>query len=269
MFDFLTAIPAEWIAIGLFFLASMQGADGTSWLAKLVAKLTGFVAPAAKGSPAVTLFRQDEGGAFVEDRQAVPAGAIGFQNIIALLIPLIPVLLPMIQGCGVSAKAVQPVPVVAPAVGANQCSLWEDYGRERGEIIDLGRGGAVGSAAAGITWVSGPGRAAWAWADGTAGDAGNFDRGGFDAADGGGSGAADGSGVSSVGGGGGSAAACSRCNGGTVGRATVWAPRAVASARSGRWYPGQRLAGVARFAARPFRWLRLPGRPFARLLGRR
>lgn len=267
MFDFLTAIPAEWIAIGLFFLASMQGADGTSWLAKLVAKLTSFVAPAAKGSPVVTLFRQ-EGGAFVEDRQATPAGAIGFQNIIALIIPLIPVLLPLIQGCGATAKGVQPVPVVSPANEANQCSLWEDFGRERGQIVDLGSGGTVGAGAVGVTWVSGTGRAAWAWADGTAGDAGDFDRRRFDATDAGGGGGADRSGVSSVGGGGRCEAAGGRCNGGAVGRATVWAPRAVASAGS-RWYPGRRLAGVARFAARPFRWLRLPGRPFARLLGRR
>jgi hypothetical protein len=253
MLDFLTAIPAEWIAIALFFLASMQGADGTSWLAALVAKLTTFVVPKPKS--------QAPDGADATPAGGAKAGAIGFQNIISLLIPLIPVLLPLIQGCGDKPKAAD-----QPAV-TNQVSEWEDSGRA-GQIVNLGSGGAVGMP---VTFCSGVsnGQSAWAWADGETGGVGDLSGGGFYGPDAGASGPAGGPGFSSVGQRSCSPAACSGCASGPARRPTVYAARPLAYTRSGGWHPGKRIVGVARLAARPLRWLRLPGRPLARLFGRR
>jgi hypothetical protein len=257
MFEFLTAIPPEWIAIALFFLASMQGADGTSWLAKLVAKLTAYVAPNSQATPAA-------GSAGT----GAKAGSITLQNILSLLIPIIPVVLPLIQGCGNKPAATPPPPaVISPGPsGINQTSLWEDVGRAAGTIVDLGSGGVIGAPVVLCSRLS-DGQPEWSWADEAAGP-GNLDRRGFGGPDAGPGGPADGPGVSGLGQRSCSSATCrGSASGGTYGR-TVYATRSVASLRGGRWYPGKRILGVARRAAGAVGRLRLPGRPLARLFGR-
>jgi hypothetical protein len=261
MFDFLTAIPPEWIAIALFFLASMQGADGTSWLAKLVAKLTAYVAPNAQATPPAD--------AAAAAGTGVRAGSITLQNIIALLIPIIPVVLPLIQGCGTPKTATTPVPaatITAPQ-GINQTSLWEDVGRATGTIVDLGSGGVIGAPVVLCSQLS-DGQSEWTWADGVE-ESGRPNRRGLDGSNPGTGGVADGPGVSRLGQCGSGAAASSRCGSSPSGRQPVYAARPVASLRGGRWYPGKRIVGVARLVARPLLRLRLPGRPLARLFGRR
>lgn len=272
MLDFFTSIPPEWIAIALFFFASMQGADGQSWLTKLVAALTRYVVPATKQPGKVDLFRKrilDGGETVYEyDREGAPAGAIGLQNIITLLIPLIPVLLPIIQGCG-KTQAVEPVPAVK-TVDDVGLMRWE--GIDGGEqIINLVGGGAARSALP-LTWVSDrsdAGPAAWAWAGGDAEIAWPADRRGSTSPDAGAGGSADVAGVPRVGGQQCTAASCPAYVSRGSGRATVQRAHPVASLRGSCWYPGKRIFRAAGCVARAVGRLRLPGRPFARLFGRR
>jgi hypothetical protein len=260
MFDFFTSIPPEWIAIALFFLASMQGADGTSWLAKLVAKLTAYVSPASQAATPAAANPVPSTG--------MRAGSITLQNIIALLIPIIPVVLPLIQGCG-TPKTASPGPAATITVpqGINQTSLWEDVGRATGTIVDLGSGGVIGAPIVLCSRLS-DGQSEWSWADEPQ-ESGGPDRRRFDGPDTGASGFADRPGVSGLGQCGSGAATCSRCGSSPGGRQPVYAARPVASLRSGRWYPGKRIVGVARRAAGAVGRLRIPGRPLARLFGRR
>jgi hypothetical protein len=110
---------------------------------------------------------------------------------------------------------------------------------------------------------------AWTWANGTPGGFGDFDRrrlGDAHAAD---SDHPDRPGVSPVGYGVGSAGVCSGPDCRASGRSPVAAPRSVATVDRGQFVRGQPVRNAARLVARPFRWLRLPSRPFARLCGRR
>lgn len=114
----------------------------------------------------------------------------------------------------------------------------------------------------------------WSWADqGTVGELGVADRRGFLDADAGTGGDVDGAGVPQLGDGGVCAAAdCGRCSCPSR-RAAVGASPAVSRLAFRRGQPVRNAGrGVVRAAGRvvgALRWLRLPGRPFARLLGRR
>lgn len=285
MFDFLTSIPPEWIAIALFFLASMQGASGQSWLATLVAKLQGYVTPANKTAQRITLFRRD-GEEFVPDREAAPAATINLQNIMTLVITILPLILPLIQGCG-KTQAVESPPAavgqITPTLweapitdyrlpvtdyrGANAAPLAEEESRA-GSIVNLGAGGIVGTALP-LAWVSGDGHTPWAWAAGEAVGAGAADRRGPFDADAGASGAIDLAGVPAMGCDQLPAFACSTGVCGPSGRPAVARARPVARLRGSGWYPGKRIVRAAGCVARAVGRLRLPGRPIARLLGRR
>ncbi len=276
MLDFLTAIPPEWIAIALFFLASMQGATGQSWLATLVAKLTTFVVPAKKSVGPITLFRRD-GEEYVADRDAPPAGAINLQNIMTLFITVLPVILPLIQGCGKTQAVESPPAAVAPIAPTSWQSPITDYrspiteGVSRaGPIVNLGAGGTVGAAFP-LAWLSGDaaGQPAWAWAEGEACHAGTADRRGPVATDSGPGCAVDLAAIPAMGCCELPAAACSTGVCRASGRPAVARARPVARLRALGWYPGQRIVRAAGRVAGAVGRLRIPGRPFARLFGRR
>jgi hypothetical protein len=112
-------------------------------------------------------------------------------------------------------------------------------------------------------------RDAWAWADRDAGQLGDPDRRGLGDQDTGTGNPVDGPGVSHVGAGVCSAGVCSGPYRSASGRVAVTAARPVAQVDRGRFVRGPPVRNAARLVARPFRWLRLPGRPFARLFGRR
>lgn len=107
----------------------------------------------------------------------------------------------------------------------------------------------------------------WAWADnGTAVEPGSTDRRGLEPTNSGPGSAVDLAGIPPLGDGVVCpAAGCGRgCS--ASGRPAVRTAPAVSRLALRR---GQPVRNVARLFARPFRWLRLPGRPFARLFGRR
>lgn len=112
----------------------------------------------------------------------------------------------------------------------------------------------------------------WAWtepADGDTGQLGDPDRGRQQPADAGAGNPVDGPGVSHVGTAVCSAGVCRGQYGSASRRLAVPVARPVANVGRGQLVRGQPVRNAARIVARPFRWLRLPGRPLARLFGRR